>query len=131
MGILKRASGELKSISLGDEGDYLKVKSDISKRDFNTLINAMPDREISEENGLTIQEGAKFAESLFELLVEGWSLDEGKPTLEDYMELTPEASGAVDKALIDHFNDMTPKADERSKVTTSPSGRRKAKEATR
>jgi hypothetical protein len=130
MGILQRASGAVKSIDLG-EGDYLKVKQDISKRDFNFLLQAMPNREITKDNGLTIQEGAQFAESLFDLLVEGWSLSEGKPSVTDYLELTPQASSKVDEVLINHFNDITPKVDEQSKVTTSQGSRRKATTPTR
>lgn len=117
MGILTFASEDTKRLELG-EGDWLDVRSDLSKRDFNRLMAAMPSREISEESGLTIEEGMKFAESLFETLVVAWSAP-GDVSVDNYLNLSREAAQAVDEALINHFGEISPTPDEESKVSTS------------
>lgn len=117
MGILKFASTEVKRIDLGD-GDWIEVKSDLSKRSFNTLMTAMPNREVSEESGLTLNEGLHFAEALFTALVTGWSAPQ-EVTLENYLELDNTAASAIDAKLVEHFGTLTPTQDEASKVSTS------------
>ncbi len=122
MGI-KFASADTKQLDLGD-GDYLEVRSDLSKRRFNELMAAMPNREISEGNGLTLSEGLTFQTALFEALVVGWSASE-PATVESYLELNRETSDAVDAKLIEHFGEITPNKDEQSKAPTSRGSRRK------
>ena len=82
----------------------------------------MPNREISAEKGLTLEEGLNFQQVLFEALVTGWSLSE-EPTVEAYLNLVRPAGDAIDAALIEHFNAMSPSPEEQSKVSTSQ-GRR-------
>lgn len=129
MGILKFASEETKQLDLG-EGDYVEVRADLSKRVFNNLVSSMPNREISEEKGLTLEEGLKFQQSLFEALVTGWSLPEN-PTLDAYLNLVRPAADAIDTALAAHFNGMQPTADEVSKVSTLRGTSRKGSGPTR
>lgn len=104
MGLLRRASTETKQLELGDEGDFLVVRADISKREFNALASVMPRN--SEE--LSIAEAAEFAGVLFDALVVGWSLDGEKPTTEDYLGLSAAASTTIDAALAEHFASLLP-----------------------
>lgn len=116
MGI-KFASADTKKLDLGD-GDFIEVRSDLSKRKFNELMSAMPNREISEGNGLTLSEGLDFQTALFGALVVGWSASE-PATVETYLELNRETADAIDKHLIDHFGEISPSKDEQSKAPTS------------
>lgn len=124
MGILKFASDEKVQLDLGD-GDYIEVRKSLSKREFNALMAAMPNREISEGNGLTLQEGLEFQNALFEALVTGWSVPE-PATVESYLKLDRAAADAVDAKLIEHFGSLSPTPDETSKARTSRGSTRKA-----
>lgn len=125
MGILKFASKASKRIELG-EGDFIDVKEDLSKREFNALMAAMPNREITKEDGLTLTEGLEFQKALFETIVTGWSLPEAA-TLENYLELEQAASKLIDEKLIEHFGTIAPSDDEASKAVTSQGGTPKAR----
>lgn len=124
MGILKFASNETKRIDLGED-DWIEVKSDLSKRTFNALMTAMPNREVSEEHGLTLNEGLHFAEALFTALVTAWSAPQAV-TLENYLELDNAAASAIDAKLVEHFGSIAPNQDEASKVSTSRGKRQRA-----
>jgi len=124
MGILKFASEETIKLPL-DEESWVEVKKDVSKRTFNGLISAMPNREIAEDSKLTLGEGLAFQQALFEALVVNWSLGKGKPSLDDYLNLDRKAAEAVDSVLIDHFSKIEPTKDEASKAVTLRGSRRK------
>lgn len=124
MGILKFASDETVRVDLG-EGDYIEFRKNLSKREFNTLMASMPNREISEGNGLTLQEGLEFQKALFEALVTGWSVPE-PATVESYLSLDRTAAEAVDTKLIEHFGALAPSSDEVSKAPASRGSTRKA-----
>jgi hypothetical protein len=109
MSILRRASDETKRIEL-DDTDYLIVRSDISKREFNLIAASMPAN--AEKDGLSVEQATEFSAFLFESLVVGWSLDEGKPTAADYESLSAESGNAIDSALADHFSALLPSSAE-------------------
>lgn len=117
MALLRLASKETKRIALeGGDNDYIEVKTDVSKRDFNRLLQVIPNI----EDGLTPATMSDFTDFLFDLLVVGWSLvdENGAPvptTLENYNELSRDAALAVDAALVEHFNSLTPGDGERRK----------------
>jgi hypothetical protein len=108
--ILRKATQETKTISL-DETDYIVVLADISKREFNALVASMPASAKSEE-GITMADATTFQRALFEMLVVGWSLSDGKPTVADYNELAAESANAVDAKLADHFSSLLPSSAE-------------------
>ena len=110
MGILRKSTGEVKRIML-DETDWLDVRADISKREFNAIASAMP-AQPAEGAELSLGDATKFQGFLFDTLVVGWSLSEGKPTLEDYDSLSAEAAGVVDSAIADHFEAIVPSSAE-------------------
>lgn len=122
MGKWKLASDETKRLEVGE--DWLDVRTELSRKSFNRLLEGMPNREFTEESGLTPQEGMSFATSLFKALVVGWSLPID-PTVENYENLVSEAAQEIDSALVDHFGTIAPSAEEVSKVSTSQGTRRK------
>lgn len=109
MGILRKASAETKTIML-DETDYITVRADISKREFNALVAHMPQK--ADGAAMTIVETTAFTAQLFDTLVLGWSLAEGKPGMNDYEELSAEAATVIDAALAEHFETLLPSSAE-------------------
>jgi hypothetical protein len=110
MGILRKATEEVKTIAL-DETDYIVVRADISKREFNALAGAMPP--VGEGGaGLSVAQASDFQKSLFESLVVGWSLYDGTPKIEDYETLSAEAGLVVDTKLAEHFESLLPSSAE-------------------
>ena len=106
MGILRRASTETKRIDLAD-GDFIEVRADISKRDFNRFIAYLPGREVTKAQGMTPSEATELQKGLFETLVTAWSLPED-PTVEAYESLSNEGATAIDTALAEHFKSLQP-----------------------
>jgi hypothetical protein len=106
MGILRTAASSTKQIML-DETDYITVRADLSKRDFNALIGSMPTGVQADGGGLSLAEATKFQESLFAALVVGWSLDT-PATVEAYNDLSAEAGQAIDAKLGEHFESLLP-----------------------
>ena len=117
MGILRRANTETKQIDLG-EGDFITVRMDISKRDFNRFVAYLPSRTVSEEEGMTAREATELQKGLFETLVVGWSLDV-PPSITAYEELSNEGATAIDTALAEHFKSLQPDKQE-EKVAFRP-----------
>lgn len=107
MGILRKANTETKTVYL-DESDYIVVRADISKREFNALVARMPNVNTDGEASLTIGEASAFSRVLFETLVVGWSLSEGQPTVEDYDSLAAEGANVLDTKLAEHFETLLP-----------------------
>lgn len=110
MGILRAASGATKRIML-DETDYIEVREDISKREFNLIAANMPSTPKDAES-ISLPEATKFQKFLFVTLVTGWSLSEGTPTEEQYEGLSAEAANAVDEKVAQHFEGLVPSSAE-------------------
>ena|SRR5687768_13616507 len=129
MGILRKAQTETKRIALpveyvgkgkqrvavlrepeADE-DFIVVRLDISKRDFNRFVSYLPGRTVSEESGMTPAEATELQKGLFETLVTGWSLEEA-PTVNAYEELSNEGATEIDTALAEHFKSLQPSKQE-------------------
>jgi hypothetical protein len=114
MALLRKASVETKRLPLGEDGDYIEVRTEISKRDFNRFIGFMPAREVTESTGMTAVEALELQKGLFEVLVTGWSLEE-PATVEAYEGLENEGATAIDTALAEHFKSLSPsKAEEKA-----------------
>jgi hypothetical protein len=129
MGILRKASVETKKIALPVEyetkgkekiavlrdpaegEDWIAVRTDIAKRDFNRFVSYLPGRTVSTEEGMTPAEATELQKGLFETLVTGWSLEEAA-TLEAYESLSNEGASAIDTALAEHFKALQPSAQE-------------------
>lgn len=102
MGILRRASKVPKRIVL-DEESYIEVTEDITRKQFNKLVDAMPSSLGDEDAEITLAQGVALQQLLFETFVVGWSLD-SEPTVEEYLELPQDATLAIDSALMEHFS---------------------------
>lgn len=101
MAILRKANKELVQIPLDDEGSYISVTTDVTKGQFNSLVEAMP-QDMDEDKGLTPSQGTGLQIALFRTFVEGWSLDVA-PSVEEYLALPRDAADAIDEALMKHF----------------------------
>jgi hypothetical protein len=110
---LRRARDESTRIELED-GDWLEVRADISKRDFNNLVKSMP-QDIDATKGFTPGQATEFGSALFTTLVLGWS-SEDEPTVENYLALKREDADTIDTKLSEHFNAFTVPAEEQSKA---------------
>lgn len=123
MGILRLAQTATKRIELSD-GDWIEVRTDISKRDFNRLIAFLPTRTVSEDSGLLPAEATEFQKGLFEALAVAWSAP-FPATLDNYESLSNEGAQEIDRALADHFGSLTPTRAEGNGPTTSRGNSRK------
>lgn len=112
---LRLADESTKKLDLGD-GDWVKVREDISKRSMNHLIARMPkrDKKDVEENGLTISEGLEFQIGVFEALVTDWSLPV-PATAEAYLNIKREDVEVLDELLVKHFEALVPSKEEQGK----------------
>lgn len=116
--MLRLASRDTKTLPIGDDGEII-VKNAISKRDFNRLLSLFPDT-VDGERGFTPGEAVEYTAGLFEVFVTGWNATDldGNPvaaTRENYLDLDRDGASAIDAALIDHFNSLTPTETERKK----------------
>lgn len=122
MGILRRANSETKRIPLTANGpvmdrepqegeDFIEVRVDIAKRDFNRFIAYLPGREVTKDSGMTPAEATELQKGLFETLVTGWSLEE-QATVEAYESLSNEGATVIDTALAEHFKTLQPSKQE-------------------
>lgn len=120
MGVLRLANSSAKKIDLA-EGDWIEVKSDISKRAFADLVSSLPgDVGSGEGVSLNVSQALEFQTNLFEAFIVDWSLVDEKnkkvpATAENYLLLGRNAAEAVDEAISTHFDSLTPKKDESSK----------------
>lgn len=103
MPLLRRASTAPKKIELDNEGSYIEVSEDITRRQFNKLADALPSN-IGDDT-FTPAQGVGIQGVLFETFVIGWSLD-SEPTIEEYESLPQEAATAIDDALMKHFGEV-------------------------
>lgn len=120
MSILRKASTDTKQLYLdAEQTEYLVVRSDLSKKEFNVLVAKMPITVgQTDSEGMTIPQATEFQKSLFEALVVGWTLDAADPTIADYEDLSAEGATAVDTALADHFASLLPTSAEGKLPTT-------------
>jgi len=112
----------------GEDGDFVIVRTNLTKRDMNTIVRGIPRSAMTEE-GDNLEMALQTPEVLFGVLVTGWSLDV-PPTVENYGLLPPEATNWLDGVLLEHFNSMSLTKEESGKRSTSPRGQRKATPAT-
>lgn len=118
MGVLKFASKGSKTLDLG-EGDFLEVREGVSKKQFRSLLDKLPE-EWDSDKGFTPGQADDFSTALFDMLVIDWSLvdEEGAKvpaSVDNYVNLERGAAATVDVKLVEHFNELTPSTEERSK----------------
>lgn len=104
MGVLRLASTATTKLDLGD-GDFIEVRTDLSRQDYNGLLRSFPDN-YDADKGFSTSEALDFGSSLFKLLVTGWSLDGVAPTVDNYLALERNGSNVVDEKLVEHFNSL-------------------------
>lgn len=111
---LRLVTRSAKRVELSD-GDWVELKEDISRRDFNRILSTLPTTQdgVDEEN-ITFGVADDFAQGLFEVFVVAWSLDVA-PTLDHYNMLTRDSASEIDSAITEHFNSLTPTQEESTK----------------
>ena len=112
--LIRLARTEGINLPVGDDGDFVIVREELTKKERNALIKKMPDRANIGETGMTVAEGVEFQNDLFEALVLGWSADM-EASVENYLALPPAATDAIDEVLAKHFADMVPSKEEQGK----------------
>jgi hypothetical protein len=125
MGFLRTVDTAATTTVKHEQGDFLTLRSNLSKREMNIVLGSLPAESFEKigdnEVKFTFREGMGMAEGLFEALVVAWSLDE-PPTARAYLALDPEPAAWVDSVLFEHFADVQKKdRAELGKPTTSPS----------
>lgn len=130
---LRFASTEANRLELPD-GDWIEVRSEISKGTFKQIMKLMPQKELrGDEDGaeegkqrltLTQGEAVEYQTALFGALVVGWSLPV-PPTVDAYERLENDSASQIDSVLGDYFGKMGASKDELGKRSTSPGSRRK------
>ena len=120
---LRLASSRSVRLTVGDDG-WIEVREDISRRDFNDLMASLPE-DCDAEKPVTFVTAGAFTEGLFRGFVSGWSLhdenDNPVPvSVEAYQNLERSSASAIDSAIGNHFNSLTPDEE----TATKSKGRR-------
>jgi hypothetical protein len=116
---LRLASTGTKRITIADD-EWIDVRADISRRAFNTLVSILPAEVGQDGYDVTIAVVGEFSAALFEAFVTGWSVvdEDGNPvpaTEENYELLSRESAQRIDQAIGEHFNSLSPNAEESTK----------------
>lgn len=114
---LRLVSKATTRLNIGEDGDWIDVREDISRREFNALISGLPAQDIQDGN-IDFAVASTFAEGLFNVFVDAWSLDV-PPSVENYNELTRESATLIDTTISEYFNSLTPDTQELEKSEDS------------
>ena len=120
---LRLVSRNTKRIAIGEE-DYIEVREDISRREFNKMLSALTSRGAVDAESIDMETASAFSDALFTAFVVDWSVvdDEGNPVeanLTNYGELSREASTLVEQAITAHFQSLTPDNEDATKSEES------------
>ena len=115
---LRLVSANTTRLDIGDDGDWIEVKEDLSRRDFNRIISTLPvNREGLNTDEIDLDTATSFAEALFDVFVEDWSVTDGdsnkvKANVANYQLLDRASSQLIDSQLSDYFNGVIAVSDE-------------------
>lgn len=108
------------------ENDWVEVRDDLSRRDFNRIIQSLPvTREGLDTDNIDLETATAFAEALFDVFVTDWSVsdEDGNKvaaTVSNYQMLARDSSQLVDEAITAHFNSFVV-TDEDAQKSEEPS----------
>lgn len=116
---LRLVSRNTKRIAIGEE-DFIEVREDISRREFNKLLSTLVSRGAIDAEHIDMETATAFSDALFSAFVVDWSVvdEKGKSvecTLENYGMLSRDASVLVEQAITAHFQSLTPDNEEATK----------------
>ncbi len=118
---LRLAARDNKRIDLSD-GAWIEVSSEMSKRDFISVMSGLPDSAAKvegEKASLNIRDAGAFQRLLFDVLVKSWSLDV-PVSVEAYLDLERTGADEIDSVLVKHFTaEVAPAEAEPGKPLTS------------
>lgn len=128
MGLLRLVDTNATTRINSDDGDWIEVRANLSKREVDTILASMPEslvrsatRPDGSEYTFDFGDSSAMARSLFGALMVGWSLD-APCTVENYLSLSSDAGSWIDAQLFTHFNSLQMNKSESGKVTSSPEG---------
>lgn len=127
MGFLKLADQTAVKRYTHEEGDWVELREQLTKKEMNFLLRVTPDSMIEpdkDSNIAVLKDAPGMAEHLFATCVVSWSLDI-EPTVENYLALDPQAGSWLDGVLYGHINTMNLTKEEQGKPSTSPRASRK------
>lgn len=127
MGFLKLADQTAVRRYTHEEGDWVELREQLTKKEMNFLLRVTPDSMIEpdkDSNIAVLKDAPGMAEHLFATCVVKWSLDI-EPTVENYLALEPQAGSWLDGVLYGHINTMNLTKEEQGKPSTSPRASRK------
>lgn len=103
-------------------GDWIEVRSNLSKKDMDNILRSLPRSMVSSSSdgkvSFELSEAQDMAYSLFKATMVSWSLDV-PCTFDNYMNLSSEAAQWIDTQLYEHFASLQTTKAEKGKVSTS------------
>lgn len=113
-----------------DDGDWIELRTQLSKGDADELIDIANSRRVSAEEGMEfVSRLAAGNRRLFEILIVDWSLDE-KPTGQAYAELDGESGAWVDRCIAELLEERRARAEGNSRSNKRrPSSRSSSRSA--
>lgn len=119
---LRLARTSTTRLDIGDDGDFIDVKQDITRRAFNELISSIPRGAVGGEDNDTIDfaVASDFSQGLFGAFAVAWSVvaEDGAAVpcnIDNYNELSRDSAQLIDTAISEHFSALTPDAKETTK----------------
>lgn len=115
---LRLVSANTTRLDIGDDGDWIEVKEDLSRRDFNRIISTLPvNRDGLNTDEIDLDTATSFAEALFDVFVEDWSVTDSdsnkvKANVANYQLLDRASSQLIDAQLSEYFNGVIAVSDE-------------------
>jgi len=125
MGLLRIADTTATKRITHESGDWVEVRANLSKRELNSILSALPLDIASEKVTFAASIGA--SEALFNALVVGWSLDV-PADIENYLALEGDAATWIDTVVMEHFSSLQMSKDESGNASNSAKGSRKGTE---
>lgn len=112
-----------KPVIVDGEEEFVILREEVSREVRNSLVPFFPERLMEVGDPVTIQEGVKMQDGLFEALVVDWSAKDEKgkaipATLKNYHAMTS-GIDELDAVIAEHFNAMFATEDEAGKPSTS------------
>lgn len=118
---LRLAPKKTVRLDIGDDGDFIDVREDITRRAFNDLLSSIPRSAIGEDSDtIDFSVASGFSQGLFIAFVTDWSVqdengDKVPCNVDNYNELARQSSQLIDTAVSDYFNSLTPDSQEQTK----------------
>lgn len=120
------AKADQSRIQRFDDGpDYIVFRTQLTAGDEDFINDRTAASYQVDEEGTVIEvemHPNRALGALFAALVQSWSLSEGRPTVRDYNELTPESRKWVDQCVTEALSTVKKRAEKKGRSRTKRSG---------